>query len=410
VHPVDRAPFDATKLAAARLKAAQLQPFLGVALFALSPCSAPGLDTFAVDERWRLFVDPAALDRWSVEEVAGVLLHEVGHVVRFHSARARAQFVDISTARLWNIAGDAEINDDLVADGATLPAGGVTPRGLSLPSGKMAEFYYHRLKTRRPGQLPHVDCGSGAHGVAGSVAAVEGQVAGIEAEEADLLRRAVALAIRSSPRRAGHGGGGWSRWAESMLDPVVDWRRLLAGAIRGSLNAVASGRSDYSYSRPARRHLPGVILPALVRRVPTVAAILDTSASVGDRELSAAWSEVLGMMRAVGVRRDRVRVWSADTEAHRLQLGTQQRAELIGGGGTNMATAIAVALRERPVADLVIVLTDGETPWPAQQPGRPVIVALLGDVSAEVERHVPSWATAVRVPLDDFEGAANSTP
>jgi predicted metal-dependent peptidase len=390
---------DATKLAAARLRAGQQQPFLSVALFALSPCSAPGLDTFAVDERWRLFVDPAALDRWTVEEVAGVLLHEVGHVVRFHAARARAEFVDVATARLWNIAADAEINDDLLADGVTLPEGGVTPRSLSLPAGKAAEFYYHRLIKRRDKRLPLLDCGAGAHGVSPEQAVLE-LPAGINADEADLLRRAVALAVRAHPRSRGHGGGGWSRWAESILNPVVDWRRMLAAAVRSALNSVAAGRSDYSYARPARRQLPGVIMPALVRHVPTVAAVIDTSGSVGDAELSAAWSEVVGMMRAVGVRRDRVRVWSADTEAHRLHIGNTRRAELIGGGGTDMAEAMKAALGERPLADLLIVLTDGETPWPTVRPQRPVIVVLLGDVPGEVEAAVPSWATVVRVPVD----------
>jgi predicted metal-dependent peptidase len=373
-----------------------------VALFALSPCTAPGLDTFAVDERWRLYIDPAALERWSVDEVSGVLLHEVGHVVRFHAARARAEFVDQSTADLWNIAADAEINDDLIADGATLPAGGVTPKLLSLPAGKAAEFYYHRLVRRRPTNLSHVDCGPGAHGVAPDGHAAAGLPIGIAADEADLLRRAVAIAVRAHPRRAGLGGGGWSRWAESVLAPAVDWRRMLAGAVRGAVNSIAAGRSDYSYTRPSRRQMPNVIMPALVRHVPTVAAVIDTSASVLDDELSAAWSEVLGMMRAVGVRRDRVRVWSADTEAHRLNLGGCQRAELIGGGGTNMVTAIEAALRERPVADLVIVLTDGETPWPDRRPCRPVIVALLGDVPAHVEAAVPSWATVVKVPVDEL--------
>ena len=60
---------DAFKLAAARLRAAEHQPFLAVALYALVPIARPELGTFAIDERWRLYVDPDVLASWSVEEV-----------------------------------------------------------------------------------------------------------------------------------------------------------------------------------------------------------------------------------------------------------------------------------------------------------------------------------------------------
>ena len=42
------------------------------------------------------------------------------------------------------------------------------------------------------------------------------------------------------------------RWAEDMLDPKVDWRRVLAAEIRKGCSTV-SGRVDYTYRRPSRR-------------------------------------------------------------------------------------------------------------------------------------------------------------
>src|SRR5579859_5562324 len=86
----DREPFDHTKFAAARLRAAGLLPFLAMALYALSPVVDYSRDTFAVDDRWRLYINPGRLAQWSVLEVAGVLLHEVSHVVRDHAGRARS--------------------------------------------------------------------------------------------------------------------------------------------------------------------------------------------------------------------------------------------------------------------------------------------------------------------------------
>ncbi len=72
---------------------------------------------------------------------------------------------------------------------------------------------------------------------------------------------------------------------------------------------------------------------------------------------------------------------------------------LTGGGGTDMRRGIDQALAARPRPDLVVVLTDGETPWPARDPGTPIVVALLE------EPHVPppSWARVVHV-TDDRPG------
>src|SRR4029079_9960396 len=105
------------------------------------------------------------------------------------------------------------------------------------------------------------------------------------------------------------------------------------------------------------------------------------------------------MMRAVGVRRDRLRLWSADTEAHRIHGTTSPRVELIGGGGTNMAIAIDSALVDRPMFDLVVVLTDGETPCPRRKPRRPVVVGLMCEDSSAAIARVPSRATTGRIPL-----------
>ena len=213
---------DEHRLAAARLVAAERQPFLAVALYALTAVPAPGLGTFAVDERWRLYIDPVVLHEWTVDEVAAVLLHEVGHVVRDHAARARRMFVDHTTAWLWNVAADAELNDDLRRDGLTLPHDGILPSRLGLPAGRAAEHYYRELLERRHDHLPTADCGAGAHGVdpAAGVHSVGGLgravPSGVDEAEAELIRRQVALAVG---RHAGTAPAGWSRWASGLSPP-----------------------------------------------------------------------------------------------------------------------------------------------------------------------------------------------
>ena len=82
-----------------------------------------------------------------------------------------------------------------------------------------------------------------------------------------------------------------------------------------------------------------------------------------------------------------------------LAASTARQAPLTGGGGTDMRVGISMAMRARPKPDLIVVITDGETRWPATPPTARVVVALVHtDESAPT---TPDWATTVRVDLDD---------
>ena len=76
---------------------------------------------------------------------------------------------------------------------------------------------------------------------------------------------------------------------------------------------------------------------------------------------------------------------------------TSRDIELVGGGGTDMTEGIARAVELRPRPDILVVVTDGYTPWPADQPpvGR-VVVALLGEATPPAPLP-PVWAHTVRV-------------
>jgi predicted metal-dependent peptidase len=395
---------DETRLAAARLCAAQAQPFLALALYALTPIADATRPTFSVDERWRLYVNPERLTEWSVPEVAGVLLHEVGHLVRDHPGRARTMNVHgEELATLWNFAADAEINDDLVASGIELPnGGGVTPALLGEKAGMVAEYYYAHLRDgKAPPDLEIANCGSGCHGVSSDPpgsGAVFAQHAGLSEVEAMLLRKrtAEAVAVAVATLGAGTVGGGWARWAEALLRPQLDWRTLLGAAVRSAVAAVR-GNADYSYQRPSRRRIPRVVLPAMQRPVPRVAIVIDTSGSVDDDQLVVAWTEVHGCLRRLGARRDLLSVYAADVDLHKLSGTPSKRIELLGGGGTDMGAAVETVLHASPKPDLVVVITDGFTPWPEKRPVRPIIVVLLPTEWGTPEPP-PAWAKVIVIP------------
>lgn len=109
------------KLAAGRILASRKMPYFTTALMAMSPHEREGLGTFAVDERWRMYYDPEKCLEWTVQEIAAVWLHEVGHVIRAHNERFRALEGYNHDPHLFNAAGDAAINSDLRESDVLLP-------------------------------------------------------------------------------------------------------------------------------------------------------------------------------------------------------------------------------------------------------------------------------------------------
>ena len=388
------------KVLAARLWAVGRYPYLTAALFASPVVSSPGLGTAAVDESWRLYVDPEFVDKSSVEIIGGLLVHHAGHLVRDHAGRAKHLGVERKMNKDWALAADAEINDDLVGTGLRLPDDRVVPHELGWKPGRLAEEYYHA-----PHHETHSepDCGSGSDGRVRDWELRGSQGGGLPPGEQHLVRAQVASEVLRYCRGGrGRLSAGWKRWAEDLLDPKVDWRRVLAAEIRKGLSTV-SGRVDYTYRRPSRRAsaTPDIVMPALERPVPEVLVLCDTSGSMGDEELATVLAEVDGLLKGVGLARNRVRVMAVDAAVQTVQQVTSARQiNLVGGGGTDMGAGLVAAARLRPRPSVVVILTDGMTPWPTEAPkGMQVVVGMIAN-RAQGGRPwaAPEWVRVV--PID----------
>ncbi|MFE6054862.1 VWA-like domain-containing protein [Kitasatospora sp. NPDC056446] len=400
---------DVGKLYAARLQAARARPYLATALFALHLVGSRQVPTMAVDRYWRCYASPAFVDRTPVEELAGVWVHEVSHLLRDHHGRsvriARALGLEGAAAQLrTNIAADCEINDDVYGDGLVRPAGAVLPGTLQLPSGLLMEEYLRRFAFHpRDLDAAWLDCGSGADGTDRPWELGPDGAHGLTAQEHDAVRFRVAEGIRGRP---GTSPAGWQRWAEEAFHPPQPWRQLLGAAMRSALSGAGVGE-DYSYGRPARRSagVPGVLMPSLRRRPPRVSVVIDTSGSVSDEELGSALLEVAAIGRAVGGRRDQVTVVPCDAAAHGVHaLCRSEGIPLLGGGGTDLRTGFRAALRTTPRPDVVVVLTDGQTRWPSAAPSCRTVVGLFPRPSRYDEEDEdyrpespPEWARVVTI-------------
>ena len=387
---------DLVKLSAARLWAADRFPYFASGLFAMAPVATPGIGTFAIDRKWRLYVDPEVVTRWSVPELGAVLVHELSHLLRDHARRAVEIGVGKNQLGEWNIAADCEINDDLLAAGLTLPEKPMTPGLFGWSDSALAETYYQLLRRTRGAAGP--ECGSGTHGQARPWEKADGALPGIDPENADLLRRRVAGDVAAHARLAGQVPEGWLRWAEVTLRPVVDWRRVLASEIRQGLHR-AAGRADYTFARRSRRAAAAgdVLLPGTFRLVPELAVVVDTSGSMNEDELARALSEVDSILGRAGLAARRVPVLACDAAVGAITRASRgSDVVLVGGGGTDMGAGIEAAARLRPRPQAIVVLTDGDTPWPDSAPrGIAVIVGLIGSDAHEMLESVPHWGRSV---------------
>ncbi|WP_260636577.1 vWA domain-containing protein [Streptomyces angustmyceticus] len=395
--PAHRAglPLDTEKLLAARLHAVKVRPYLAVALFALHVVEDRSVPTMAVDAHWRCYVSPAFVARTPVEELAGVWVHEVSHLLRDHHGRgeryAREHEEHAPGGRSTtatpgaegrerlrrNIAADFEINDDIYGDGLPRPAGAVLPSLLGLPEGLLMEEYLRTASmSGLAADLAWLDCGSGADGAHRPWELGPDGARGLSRQQRDAVRFRVAEGIKGRP---GDAPEGWRRWADEAFHPPQPWRQLLGAAIRSAAGGPGAGE-DHSYRRPSRRSaaVPGVLLPSLRRTPPRVCVVIDTSGSVSDAELGSALLEVAAISRAVGGRRDLVSVISCDAAAGvAVPLCRAEHIELTGGGGTDLRSGFARALRSRPRPDVLVALTDGQTPWPSTPPPCRTVVGLF---------------------------------
>ncbi|MCW2693498.1 MAG: hypothetical protein JWM67_2102 [Mycobacterium sp.] len=394
--------------AAGRVAAVHAAPYLATALLALQPrvvgpAEPAALAGFPVDGRWRVRVDPRGLAQTPPRLLAFWLVHQVGHLLRQHADRfaALGEPADgpLPAGRRWGIATDYEVNDDVPEE--LRPAAALLPQDVGLTPGGTAEQYWAALGAVPPAALAGAHpCGSVDEDPAAGGGADE---PGLGADESRLLREETARQVAAQARAGGAVPEAWQRWAAELLEPVVDWRRELAAALRRGVATVA-GRVDHTYRRPSRRAsaVPGVILAALVQPSPGVCVVLDTSRSMAAPELGRAVAEVAGIVRALGVGRRSLRVLCCDTTAREpARVFDAREIRLVGGGGTDLRAGLEAAAQLRPRPDLVVVLTDGETDWPPGPPrGATVVVGLLDEPSATGALPPPPWARTVRIPVE----------
>lgn len=396
-----------TKISTARYIAMQKAPYFAHALFKtqfrkvpLGTLPSGGAGTMAMTDKGVVLYEEKCVERWSEKQLAGVIIHELNHLIRHHVKRRGNR-----DPAKWNANADREINDDLQAMGLSLPDVPCVPEQIRQPRGLSAEEYYDADKSdeqqgggpgqgSKPasGQCP----GSGQCGSCSGSDELEdpehehGQTDRDDVEM-DAMRDQVAQDVQQHAKKGrGNVPAGLERWANAQLaPPTIPWETRLARVVR---NAVAHrpGAVDYTLSKMSRRQ-PGIefacgefgdgllapILPGLIEPVPNVGVGIDTSGSMGSDELLKAVEESAGILKATG---GEIQFIACDAAVH-AAVQVNSVKELVkhmkGGGGTDFAPIFDQIDRMQPKPEVFVMITDGDGPAPLHPPKGVQIIWLL---------------------------------
>lgn len=208
----------------------------------------------------------------------------------------------------------------------------------------------------------------------------------LSAEDQRQLERELDEAIRQGALVAGKMGSGGDRDLAELLQPQVNWREVL----RDFVTSTCAGNDYSTWRRPNRRYVSaGMYMPSgISEQVGELVVAIDTSGSIGQRELSTFLTEVKEICDTVNP--DGVRLMYWDTKVCRDEKYTVDELDSLvqstkpeGGGGTDV-TCVTDYIRDNNInAQAAIVLTDGHLYGGWGQWAMPVLWTIMDNTHAK---------------------------
>lgn len=323
--------------------------------------STPMVETtdvpLAATDGTRILVNPVTLNQQPVSVIRTIIVHELKHMMYLHVARMRQAAY---TRARWNVATDYVINAELIEDGFTLWEGALYNR---MYMGMLADDVYRLVPEEPPEE------GGGGEGLTRDLRGdlAEGPVPSpMEVvQQMQRMQQRIAQAALTA-RMMGQLPASIARQVDGILNPPIPWQEIL----RDYMTRLSD--EDETWSRRSRRcqtaYLPSRRSEA---QLGEIVIIGDTSGSMVD-DVHKGVAEV--RVIAETLHPERIRLVWADTEVAGEQVfeeGDDVQCVAQGGGGTDMRVPLAYVERYDPA--VVILITDGETPWPTAVP-YPLIV------------------------------------
>lgn len=330
-------------------------------------------------------------------QVRGLILHENLHVALKQVAFGKTMFKE--NAKMANLAADFVVNDIIknirgtVAGSSELvvemPEGGVHDE--MFHDWSMREVYNYLKKHAKPNPKgggskgkPQQGQGNEPQG-GGSQDSDDGQdwdtvevngktydiskqdehdfdgIGELSHEELKDINDSIDRALREGGMLAGRMGAKLPRSITDLLEPKVRWDE----ALREFVSSSVKGKDEFTWRRMNKRHMANdIYLPSVDNEtLGEVVVAIDTSGSIGSKELTEFASELASICEVAQPEKVRVLWW--DTEVHGEQVFEDNFGNIgamlkpLGGGGTHVSSVSEYINKEKITADCVIVFTDG---------------------------------------------------
>jgi predicted metal-dependent peptidase len=188
----------------------------------------------------------------------------------------------------------------------------------------------------------------------------------MSAEDAKTLEREIDQALRQGQiahkKICGKGAGGMNRELGDLLEPQIDWREVM----REFVKSICSSKDTSSWRRVNRRFLSSnVYMPTLIgESIGSLVIGIDTSGSIGTKELNTFLSEVQAIAKDVNPQKVDLIYWDSEVASHEeydtctlpnIVSSTKPR----GGGGTDPTALQDYLIKNNIVPECIVMLTDG---------------------------------------------------
>lgn len=335
------------KIVGARIALLLKAPFFGNLATRLEIVNADAWCPTAATDGRKLYYNSEFINDMPIKQVEFLIGHEVLHCVYDHMNRRGER-----DPRLWNIADDYCVNQDLLDQniGEKIPEGLFDTKYRGWSAEEVYDDLYKNADKINIDELleqlldDHLDGdeteegnGSGNKGQSGDDGKdTSSSRPQLTDEEKKQIRDEIKQAVISAAQTTGVDKlpSGVKRLIKDLTSPQLNWRELLQQQIQSTLKA------DYSWMRPSRRgwHIDAILPGNDLDKEIDICVAIDASGSMGDDQLRDILGEIKGIMESYNS--FVLHLWTFDTEVYNLKTFTSENIdeimeyELQGGGGT----------------------------------------------------------------------------
>ncbi len=350
------------RLLQSRMRLLCTNGFYGLLLMHVTFSLDETLDTAATDGE-RIYFGPEFLDSISDAELDFVIMHEIMHVVLQHLARKGERDME-----RFNIAADIVVNSEIMnsfgGDERKISVNGEPAMHLT-PDGQEGYLFTAEQVYEMLGKVMPASGFKDDHSMWES-AEENGKLQDVWVQR--LKEACAAMEIRDPDHSRGLLPAFAERFLKELRNPQIDWRKILTEFVQEEI-------MDYSFTPPDRRFDGGdFFLPDFNERedrLENILFMIDTSGSMSDEMITAAYSEIKG---AIDQFDGKLSGWLGFFDALVIPpkpFSDEAELRIIrpeGGGGTDF-NAVFEYVRKNMQENLpasIIILTDGYAPFPPE--------------------------------------------